>query len=167
MNTQSRKTNPIKVSEVRLPTTKCERKTDKDESKAFPNTDDTEKLLSRVMYTGNNNSWQKGNILVNKARPTNKRSRPGSAATKRFYQNPLHRQVRAKNIPGPTKPLRNHNKSSFVLKPQPPNVRKPVRAQSKREILGNKTELLTVVENDKQKQGFDICKYVNKKTNWQ
>ena len=63
MNTQSRKTNPIKVSEVRLPTTKCERKTDKDESKVFPNTDDTEKLLSRVMYAGNSNSWQKGNIF--------------------------------------------------------------------------------------------------------
>ena len=163
MNTQSRKNKASKVSEVRLPTTNYERKTDKDESKVFPNTDDTEKLLSRVMYAGNSNSWQKGNILVNKARPTNKRSRPGSASTKRFYQNPLQRQLRPKNIAGPAKLLRNHNKSSFVLKPQPPNVKKPVRAQSQREILGNKTELLTVVEDDKQEHGFDICKYVNKK----
>ena len=148
-----------KINEIRLPATEKESKNETGQKSLnkFPANDNTDKLLSRVLYSTKNKPAQRYNLPTSRKRPfSNKQRRPGSASRKRIHQRQSapQRQLVPKIMS--TRP-RFHNMMDVdqmnTLKPQPPNAKKPSRLQSKREKIGNTKELLTVVEEGKNYSG--------------
>ena len=83
-----------KINEIRLPATEKESKNETGQKSLnkFPANDNTDKLLSRVLYSTKNKPAQRYNLPTSRKRPfSNKQRRPGSASRKRIHHVPLFR----------------------------------------------------------------------------